>query len=53
MNEITYVMRIGKNKGKFGLIISEVRRIGQCYAQVTEGGYWAPRGVFEVKDVWW
>ena len=53
MNEITYVMRLIKRGRKPGLMISEVRRIGQKYTEIMEGGYWAPRGVFEIRDLRW
>lgn len=57
INETTYVMRPLKGqRGRRlinGFAVSAVTRVGQRYTEVMEVGYWAPVGLFEVRDVSW
>ena len=61
MNEITYVMRLTigsapRGRAKLGLMVSEVRRIGQRYTESSPTileHIWEPRGIFEVRDLRW
>ena len=52
-NDIVYVLRPERYRNRSGVVVSEVRRVGQRFAEVMEGGYWEPRGIFEIQDLRW
>lgn len=50
-NETVYVLRPERIRNRSVLIISEVRRVGQRFAEAVGEGYWVPRGIFEILDL--